>query len=130
MEKSTLELSPKGVALLAAARSGLLPRQAEGFDEEAFDRFWEQFSSEMEKRTKAPNYRKIVFRNHSKNKAKGPGNNRRRYSDLILASVSSFSVCFILSSLLKADGFGSFFLALLLCAFTALLTLKLKDAFS
>ena len=46
--------SPKGIAMIAAKESGLLPEIPGGWDTEAFERFWDIFSRRVWMQTLAP----------------------------------------------------------------------------
>lgn len=48
----TLVLTPKAIAILSAVESGMIPKITnengeEGFDDTAFERFWENFSDAL-----------------------------------------------------------------------------------
>ena len=47
--KSRMVVSPKGLALIAAVETGLLPEVDGGWDDRAFERFWTRFTQELQK---------------------------------------------------------------------------------
>ena len=51
MEQPTYAyMTPKGLALAAAIRAGLVPKVPGGYDFDSFERFWEDFSQRAEVR--------------------------------------------------------------------------------
>lgn len=66
-----------------------------------------------------------AFRRYAKHKAKGGGEYRRYYRDLVLTMVTSLGVGLILSALFKALGLGGVLLGLLLCFFSGSIAIRL-----
>lgn len=121
----------KGMVFLAALRSGLIKKGHLTLELKTFDSFWEYLEPLLvEERTDKLDDSDHMFSNGTEHKTQGARNNRRFYRDLVLTSVSSFSVLFILAAFLESGRFGLFFAAALLCLFTAILTCKIKDALS
>ena len=130
VKTETLELTLRGRVFLAALRSGIIDR-VQDLEDYKVSLFLDEISKlQSENHSDKLDDSKHVLSNGTKRKTQGARNNRRFYRDLVLTSVSSFSVFFILAALLESGGFGSFFAAALLCLFTAILTCKIKDALS
>lgn len=83
----------------------------------------------MENRIEELDDFKPVLCNDTKHKSRRSRNKASCYRDFVLTAVSTFGGLEILYAFLLSYGLGSFLLSLLLCLFTAVLTLMLKKVF-